>query len=210
MKLLPIHPALSALLPSTQPSAAPRLPEADLADHGHTPPDAAAPDWRSALLRLRQRAQDEETLPAPAPAPERPAEPLALLPPLALTPRPVPPEAPAPVSGLAPATPTTRKIDALRQLADAPPAAVPVARAWQVELPGAVAGAAWQLHVEQAQPKAPLTLVLQVPPAAQAQARQQLGELDKRLRDAGHDVLRPRVTDARSGKRFPPLDEVAP
>lgn len=186
------------------PRAAASLPaEAALADAWRTPLDttSTAPDWRSALLR--RRAQDEE---APAPAEPEPVAPLVITP---ATP-PQPREPAAPVNAVAPSTPTTEKIDALRQLAEPGPDAVPVARSWQVELPAAAAGPAWQLHVQQAQPLAPLALELRVPPAAQSQARQQLAELDKRLREAGHDVLRTRVSQARDGKRLPPFDEVAP
>lgn len=120
-----------------------------------------------------------------SPAPQAPPMPLPLAgdaKPEVAESRPAPP---------APASPTTERIEALRQLNE--PA--PVARVWQVELPGA--GPAWQLQVQQAQPQAPLNLELRVPPVAQSQARQQLGDLDKRLRDAGHDVLRSRLRDSR-------------
>jgi hypothetical protein len=59
--------------------------------------------------------------------------------------------------------------------------------------------------------QAPLNLELRVPPVAQLQARQQLGDLDRRLREAGHDVLRTRLRDAaRTDKRSRPVDEVGP
>lgn len=200
MKLLPIHPSLAALA-----ALLPRGPYAAVAEEtlpdAHRPAlDAREPDWRSAYLR--RRAQDEEMAILPEPPPELPLAPPAL--------RHAAPEAPLEVRAIATATPTAEKLDALRQLAEAHPAAVPVARTWQVELPATAAGPAWQLHIEQAQPLAPLNLELRVPPVAQSQARQQLSDLDKRLRDAGHDVLRPRVSDARASKRFPPLDEVQP
>lgn len=160
-------------------------------------------DWQSAWQRVR--AQDEQEQQDESPE----AQAQATLPPMpALVPREQPPEA-TPVRAVGPATPTTERLAALQPLAEAGPAAVPVARVWQVELPAAVAGPAWQLCVEQAQPLAPLSLELRVPPVAQLQARQQLGDLDKRLRDAGHDVLRPRLRDtSRSARRSRPVDEV--
>jgi hypothetical protein len=104
-----------------------------------------------------------------------------------------------------PQTPAAQRVEALRQLGEPDP----LARVWQVELPAA--GPAWQLRVEQAQPQAPLNLELRVPPVAQLQARQQLGDLDRRLREAGHDVLRTRLRDAaRTDKRSRPVDEVGP
>ncbi|HEY8878602.1 MAG TPA: hypothetical protein VIN03_13630 [Roseateles sp.] len=114
----------------------------------------------------------------------------------AWAPLPLPAEFPAELSEARPApstlaSPAAARIEALLQRGE--PA--PVARVWQVELPGA--GPAWQLQVQQAQPQAPLNLELRVPPVAQSQARQQLGDLDKRLRDAGHDVLRSRLRDSR-------------
>ncbi|MGQ3096307.1 MAG: hypothetical protein ACT6RP_22855 [Roseateles sp.] len=203
MKLLPIHPALAALLPRWQPGLA--SPEALPPQAPPVPAHATEPDWRNALLRLR--AQDEETTRTPEPEPE--SRPLATLPVTPTPPQPAP-DVPAPVGAVTPSTPTTEKLVALQQLAEANTTAVPLARTWQVELPATAAGPTWQLHVEQAQPLAPLNLALRVPPAAQSQARQQLSDLDRRLREAGHDVLRPRLSDVRSGKRFPPLDEVTP
>lgn len=201
MKLLPIPPSLAALLVRGRAAALMASAEAALPTTPAPLPTHAAPDWQSALLR--RRAQDDDFDEA-----DGLAEPTPLAPPLAALLPAAPPDAPVPVGGLAPTTPTTEKIDALRQLADAAPAAVPVARAWQVELPAAAAGAAWQLHIEQLQPAAPLNLELRVPPAAQSQARQQLADLDKRLRDAGHDVLRPRLGDSRQRRRHTPQDEV--
>ncbi|KQW49646.1 MULTISPECIES: hypothetical protein [unclassified Roseateles] len=201
MKLLPIHPALAALLPRLQHGLA--SPDSLPPQALPVPAHAAEPDWRNALLRLR--ARDEETTPPAEPEPE--GQPLATLPVTRTPPQPAP-DVPVLVGAVAPSTPTTEKVVALQQLAEANTAAVPVARTWQVDLPATAAGQTWQLHVEQAQPLAPLNLELRVPPVAQSQARQQLSDLDKRLREVGHDVLRPRLTDVRSGKRFPPLDEV--
>ncbi len=90
------------------------------------------------------------------------------------------------------ASPTAQRVEALRRLAE--PA--PLARVWEVDLPAA--GPAWQLRVQQAQPLAPLSVELRVPAVVQVQARQQLGELDRRLREAGHDLLRPRLRTSRS------------
>lgn len=90
------------------------------------------------------------------------------------------------------ASPTAQRVEALRQLAEPGP----LGRVWEVDLPAA--GPAWQLCVEQAQPLAPLSVELRVPAVVQAQARQQLGELDRRLREAGHDLLRPRLRTSRS------------
>jgi hypothetical protein len=209
MKLLPTPLTLTALLLPRGGSAvasqglAQGLDEAALPHTRSAPRTAAEPDWRSAYQR--RRAQDEE------PAAEPTADAWNAVPPLAAwVPREAAPDVPA-VRAAVPATATTERVEALRQLAEAPAAAQPVARVWQVDLPATpgVAGPGWQLHVEQAQPQAPLALDLRVPPAAQTQARQQLSDLDKRLRDAGHDVLRPRVRDAaRSSKRSRPVDEV--
>ena len=152
------------------------------------------PDWRSAYLRLREQAPSE-----PEPV-------LPVLPRMARAPRESGPEA-MEVRGVT-ATPTTERLEVMRLLAEPNPSEIPAARVWQVELPAA-AGPVWQLHVEQAQPLAPLNLELRVPQVAQTQARQQLSDLDKRLRDAGHDVLRLRLRDgARTDKKRRPVDEV--
>lgn len=162
-----------------------------------TPPDATEPDWRSAYLRWRG---DEEEPPTPLPEPPPPM--LQAL--AAPAPRDEPaPDVAAPRALPAMPTPAAERVDALRQLAEPGP----LARVWQVELPAA--GPAWQLRVEQVQPQAPLVLELRVPPAAQPQARQQLADLDRRLREAGHDILRPRVRAA-ADKRQRPVDEVGP
>lgn len=162
------------------------------ADDGATaaPATPLGADWLAAYLRLRgddapPREPTAEPLPLWAAALPRPAVPAA-------PPRPEP-------AGLAPATPTAQRLDAVRRLAEPAPVAVPAARVWQVELPGAVAATdpvtgsepGWQLRIEQAQPLAPLSLTLQVPAQAQPLARQQLADLDRRLRLAGHDILRP-------------------
>lgn len=154
-------------------------------------PDAGAPDWRSAYLRLREQEPTEVQPPLPLPA-ARAGD--------------AAPETTA-VRSVSDA-PTATRIEAIRQLAEPDAAAAPAARSWQVELP-ALHGPAWQLHVEQVQPLAPLNLELRVPQVVQAQARQQLSDLDKRLRDAGHDVLKLRLRDtARTGERFRPIDEI--
>lgn len=200
MKLLPIPPSLAALLPRRHAAIA------LLSSPEDTPPDAAPmpagtgePDWRNAYLRQRGRDEEDPAMP----------ESVLFAPPLGAATRDAMPET-TPVRALAPSAPTADRVQALRQLADADPAAVPVARTWQVDLPASAAGPAWRLHIEQAQPLAPLNLELRVPPVAQAQARQQLSDLDKRLRDAGHDVLKARVRDAQAGKRSRPVDEVKP
>lgn len=97
------------------------------------------------------------------------------------------------------ASPTAQRVEALRRLGDPGP----LTRVWELELPSA--GPTWQLRVEQVQPLAPLNVELRVPATAQTQARQQLGELDRRLREAGHDLLRPRL---RTGRSRGPVDGV--
>jgi hypothetical protein len=96
--------------------------------------------------------------------------------------------APAPMAPLTP-TVTAQRVDALLAQAPAAPS-----RVWRVELPAAQPG--WQLRVEQLQPQAPLRLDLSVPLALQPQARRQLAELDKRLREAGHEVHGTRLSDS--------------
>jgi len=177
--------------------------------------DSAEPDWRHAYLRLRE--EEAPVAPGVLPAPGRPpvpaqrreqeetrrdVEPMPSTPSL-LTPMPGRPEA-APLAAVSPTATAERVIEAVRQIGEAAPAPIPAARVWQLELPAV--GQAWQLHVEQAQPQAPLNVELRVPPVAQTQARQQLGDLDKRLREAGHDVLRSRLrTDRKRG----PVDGVS-
>lgn len=193
MKLLPLPTTLFAT-PLRARAAAAALPEA--APQPVAARDAGEPDWRQAYQRLRE---------------QEPREPEPSLPLLATPPR-APHEAAAETAAVRalPATPTVERLEAIRQLAEPTPTAAPLARSWQVELPTA-GGAAWRLQVEQAQPQAPLNLELRVPPVAQTQARQQLGDLDKRLRDAGHDVLRSRLRDAsRTDRRQLPVDGVEP
>lgn len=191
MKLLPllIQPPIATLPRGRLPLAA---AQAALPPMAHR--DAGEPDWRSAYQRLREQQPAEPEAPAAMPA--LPAAPV----------RDAPAE-PATTGGVSP-TPTVERIAAARQIAEAQPAATEPARSWKVELPAA-AGPAWRLHIEQAQPLAPLHLELHVPPVAQTQARQQLGDLDKRLRDAGHEVLRSRLRQTtRADRRDRPIDEV--
>ncbi|MGM9482132.1 hypothetical protein ACS5PN_13170 [Roseateles sp. NT4] len=157
------------------------------------PQESGAWGWRNAGSGLRNESETAAIEPTP------PAT-------VGLLPTPGMPE-PA-LTHIAPLSPTAlRVIEAVQQVAEPAPASTPLARVWQVELPST--GPAWQLRVEQAQPQAPLQLELRVPPVVQAQARQQLTDLDKRLRDAGHEVLRLRLKQAsRSGKSRGPLDEV--
>lgn len=129
--------------------------------------------------------------------PLSPAQPQQSPPPLAV--KPLGDTAPASMAPLTP-TVTAQRMDAL--LTQAP---VTPSRVWQVELPAAQPG--WQLRVEQLQPQAPLRLDLSVPLALQPQARRQLAELDKRLREAGHEVQGTRLSD--SPRRRPQrVDEV--
>ncbi|RZA10473.1 MAG: hypothetical protein EOP93_24730, partial [Lysobacteraceae bacterium] len=98
-------------------------------------------DWRSAYLRLREQDPAElEPLPPVLPA-------------LARTTHEAAPEV-AEVRSVT-STPTIERLEVMRLLAESNPAAVPGARIWQIDLPAA-SGPAWQLHVEQAQPQAPL------------------------------------------------------
>lgn len=178
-------------------------------------PGAAAsmePDWCEAYGRLStpsgpvpREAGDDSARQAPAEA-----TPLwAALPPLPW-PRAVPDAAaPPPAARAEPASPTVaRMADAARRVAEPAPPAAAGLRTWQVELPGVAAG--WQLHIEQQQPQAPLALALHVPPAVAAQARQQLADLDRRLRDAGHELLRSRLRPGGRAERLRPVDEVGP
>lgn len=215
MKLLPVPLTLTlgaALAPRERGAAA--LQAGASADALPQAPDARGeagePDWQSAWQRVRAQGEDrdQEQGQDKEESPEAPATPSFVPPVPAWVPRDLAPEV-AGLRAMAPTTPTTERMAALQQLAEPGPATVPGGRVWQVALPAAGAGPAWQLRVEQAQPLAPLSLELRVPPVAQLQARQQLGDLDKRLRDAGHDVLRPRVRDtSRSARRSRPVDEV--
>jgi hypothetical protein len=135
----------------------------------------------------------------PDPATPLPAEPQQARPPLLTLPA---QEAPPPAA--VPSAPSVTAQRVAAQLAQVP---VPPSRVWQVELPAAQPG--WQLRVEQLQPQAPLRLDLSVPLALQPHARRQLAELDKRLREAGHDVLGARLGDA-PRMRQQRVDEVQP
>lgn len=206
MTLPPLSPS-SLSLPPDRTSAAGALsrpwPDAASshggrpADEGRAPATAVPvdPGWLEAYLRLRAEAPQERE---PTPEPLPPVWPAALPPP-ALPPAPVRPEPAA----VAPVTPTAQRLDAVRRLDEPALSAPPAARVWQVELPGVagMTGAApgaepgWQLRIEQPQPLAPLSLTLQVHAQAQPLARQQLADLDRRLRLAGHDILRARCHD---------------
>jgi hypothetical protein len=192
-------PFTDSLMPLLAGLALP-LPEAAPA----TPPQQQQDEWQNAYQRLREQSErgfegkeDEEPLALEPSLPSLP--PLAPLPVVARKDAEPEVKAAAPL----PETPTAERV---RQLAGPAAEAQPIPRSWQVELPAA--GPAWRLQVEQAQPQAPLNLELRVPPVAQSQARQQLADLDRRLRETGHDVLRTRLrTDDR---RQMPVDEVQP
>lgn len=172
--------SLGALLRQARPGTA--------LDDAPPAPGLAEHDWRGAYQRVRT----QEPLPPDASLALLPAGPRADASPM--------PDAP-PAAALPP-TPTVQRIEALlAQDALAPQ------RVWQVELPAA--GAGWQLRVEQAQPQAPLLLDLRVPAVLQTQARRQLADLDKRLRDTGHDVLASRLQPAVTGL-LRRVDEVQP
>lgn len=148
------------------------------------------PTWQ----RSYQRWQSEAPVPGmPALAPLMPA----------VTPEPA--EAPAQPPSL-----TAQRVMAMHQSAEAADVAIPAPRSWHLDLPGA--GPAWQLRVEQALPGAPLNLQLHVPPIAHGPARQQLHQLDKRLREAGYAVQGLRCdTRTRADRHVPPqpLDEMS-
>lgn len=207
MKLLPPLLLLPALAPAVSTRRHPPAGE---------PAPTAEPDWRDALGRARAHTQDDDT-PEPLPdgkAPVADAAPAFMPGPL---PSPTPSEAPVAPGGEArspvgaePASPTVARMAAgLRQLAEPAPLAPSLARTWQVELPATAPG--WQLQIAQAHPQAPLALELRVPPALALQAQQQLGDLDRRLRDAGHELVRSRLrAGSRPGDRRRPVDEVGP
>lgn len=190
--------------PSVEPDAAEARPPAARIDAPRRPePAVSMPVWQPPPTPPRDLGESPRRAAAQGQRAEDSPLPQASPGPLPL-PADVQPETPPASPGLSTsANLALARIEALRQL-DEP---APVARVWQVELPGA-AGPAWQLQVQQAQPQAPLNLELRVPPVAQSQARQQLGDLDKRLRDAGHDVLRSRLRGARAPSRRWPVDEV--
>lgn len=172
-----------------------------------------ARQWHSAYERLLAEDAPEGRPAADfLDAPEAPALPLLPPPPVL----PVRPEMapPAPPSGLAPASATAQRLaaQAAAPLAGAslPSGGGDVLRVWQVELPAVGPGPGWQLHVEQARPLAPLVLDLRVPAAAQLPARHQLAELDRRLREAGHDTLAARCSDRAGPGARRPVDKVRP
>lgn len=113
-------------------------------------------------------------------------------------------------AGAEPVSPTAaRMAEAARQVAEPAPLTPDTTRLWQVALPGVQPGApGWQLQITQAQNLAPLVLDLRVPPAQALQARQQLADLDRRLRDAGHDLLRTRLRRVAHDDDAPRVDEV--
>jgi hypothetical protein len=190
------------------------LPSTPPTPHAHpTSPAPAAPTepgWQQAYRRVSARQDDspregepDATAPAvdtvPTFVPLTPGQPMA--------------EAPAPrepVGQVAPASATAlRMAEAARQVAAPAPAAVDGARIWQIELPGTAPG--WQLQITQAQPQAPLALELRVPAVMALPAQQQLADLDRRLRDGGHELLRSRLrAGARPNDRHRPVDEVGP
>lgn len=178
-----------------------RLPSGD----AHAPTE---PGWQQAYRRVAGRTEDGAAEPeTDAPAPE----PLAVWQPPATTPRPADaPARAAPAGRVDPPTATAvRMAEAVRQVASPDAAAPPAARLWEVHLPGTAPG--WQLQISQAQPQAPLALELRVPPVMAAQAQQQLADLDRRLRDGGHELLRSRLRPGtRASDRRRPGDEVEP
>lgn len=222
MKLLPplFTPPTAALASGLD--AAPAAVQKARSRAGDDTP-AAARDWRQAYGRAQAPApQDPEDRAeegaeegfeggAEEGAAPRPFMPMPLW--LAPTPAAAAPQAPpAPLTARSPepVSPTAARVaEAARQVAEPPRLAPATARVWQLELPAAAPG--WQLHIEQAQPQAPLSLELRVPPVMALQARQQLADLDRRLRDAGHELVRSRLrTGSRPGDRRRPVDEVGP
>lgn len=226
MKLLPplFTPPTAALASGLD--AAPASVQKARSRAGDDTP-AAARDWRQAYGRAQapapqgpeDRAEEgaEEGFEGGA---EEGAAPRPFMPmPLWLVPTPAaaaPQAPPAPVTARSPepVSPTAARVaEAARQVAEPPRLAPATARVWQLELPAAAPG--WQLHIEQAQPQAPLSLELRVPPVMALQARQQLADLDRRLRDAGHDLMRSRLRAGQRANELPsdrdgPVDEVAP
>lgn len=173
-----------------------------------TPLNAARPDTRAARDHTREDASqddadtDNTTLPA---ALEAPAAPLLTPAPWAL-PRQHSATPPGAVRGAEPPSATAARLaEAAQQIGTPPAAAAALTQTWQVELPACAPG--WQLHIEQARPQAPLALELRVPPVLAAAAQQQLADLDRRLRDAGHELLRSRLRHAsREAPRRRPVD----
>lgn len=172
----------------------------------------AEPGWQLAYRQARQPASSADDERRPAPEDDaQPHEPL----PTWLMPTLTPPASPAPPPAQAPgrietASPTAaRMAEAAREVATPPVPTSALTQHWQVELPGSAAG--WQLQIVQAQPQAPLALELRVPPAQALQAQHQLADLDRRLRDGGHELLRSRIRPgARRSDRRRADDEGTP
>lgn len=199
---------LRTLVPTSphplQPDTAAAEPAWRQAYGRHSATPSATPSAASSTSsRDERRMSDDGTLPSPADAT-----------PLWAALAPVPwygalPDAPPspPAARIEPASPTVaRMAEAARRIAEPVPTAGATLRIWQVELPGAAPG--WQLHIEQQQPQAPLALELRVPPVVAAHAQQQLADLDRRLRDAGHELLRSRLRQGGRAERRRPVDEV--
>lgn len=162
------------------------------------------PNWQQAYRRVSARQEDspregEHDAAAPAGAPLASGWPM----PDAGAPR-------EPVGQVAPASATAmRMAEAARQVAAPAPAATDGGRLWQIDLPGSAPG--WRLEITQAQPQAPLALELRVPAVMALTAQQQLADLDRRLRDGGHELLRSRLRPgARPTDRHRPVNEVGP
>ena len=215
-------------LARTPQAAEPRTATSSGSPVGCDTPSTVATAWTQAFGRARAHAQPPTARPdARIPAArklrpdEAPREPLNpdTLPPLPPSPWPTPRDglpaadtAPTmrPAAGAAPVSETHSRIaEAARQVAEPAACAPDTARLWQVALPGAAPGlAGWQLQITQPHPQAPLMLDLRVPPAQGLQARQQLADLDRRLRESGHDLLRTRLRRADGSQDGPPrVDE---
>lgn len=220
-------------LPRTLLDAEPRAATSPRWPASHDTPQAVPTAWTQAFGRARAQAQSPGAQPesrlggrTPAARALRPDD--ALPEPLSPDAPPLPPPNPwqalrdglptaegaptsRPVPGADPVSEThTRIAEAARQVAEPAACAPDTARLWQVALPGAAPGlAGWQLQITQPQPQAPLMLDLRVPPAQGLQARQQLADLDRRLRESGHDLLRTRLRRADGSQDGAPrVDEV--
>jgi hypothetical protein len=170
--------------------------------------NAARPDTRGARENSREDASQDDADTddtAPPAALETLAAPLPTPAPWALLRQHGAPPAGAVRGAEPPSATAARLAEAAQQIGTPPAAAAGLPQTWQVELPACAPG--WQLHIEQARPQAPLALELRVPPLLAAAAQQQLADLDRRLRDAGHELLRSRLRHAgREGARRRPLD----
>lgn len=187
---------------------------------GEAKPNDSTFDWLDAYQRLHaeelSEAQALDTAATePPPLPALPVQP-AHWQPLLHAPVPMPgnpstTEA-TPLRGVeAPSVTAARLVVAAHQIAEPALPSTPPPRVWQVELPST--GTTWHLRIEQPQAQAPLALDLLVPRVMQTQAQQRLFDLDRRLRETGHDVAKSRArADGRSGlrpdKALWPLDEV--